>query len=189
MRFKDIEDINSYNTILIIIDLQPKILSATQTPQEVLANTLLLVRAANIFKIPIIITEQYPKGLGETSTVLLSHLTESSKRVEKIEFNCFGNEEFVSNLHSYTSSRPYLIICGVETHICLFQTALGAMKRQFKPIIISDATSSRKHLDYESALKAYHSLDITILSTEMLIYLLLKKAGTAEFKALLPYLK
>ncbi|MCK4846015.1 MAG: isochorismatase family protein, partial [Candidatus Heimdallarchaeota archaeon] len=108
--------------------------------------------------------------------------------VEKLEFDCFKNEKFTKMIYSFPS-RKYVVIVGVEAHICLFQTILGAIKNDYIPIIVSDAVSSRKESDYQTALNCYKSLDILIFSTEMLIYFLLKKAGTQKFKHLLQYLK
>lgn len=188
MNLSDFESIDASNLLIVIVDPQPRILSATLSHEKVLNNILLLIRSAREFEIPIIITEQYPKGLGNISEKIAELIEKTTPIIEKLEFNCFENEKFTETIHSF-SSRKYVIIVGVEAHICLFQTILGAIKNDYIPIIISDAISSRKESDHQTALNCYKSLNILTFSTEMLIYFLLKKAGTQKFKYLLKYLK
>lgn len=188
MNLSDFESIDASNLLIVIVDPQPSILSATLSHEKVLNNILLLIRSAKEFEIPIIITEQYPKGLGNISEKIAELIDKATPIVEKLEFDCFENEKFTETIHSFPS-RKYVVIFGVEAHICLFQTVLGAIKNDYIPIIISDAISSRKESDYQTALNCYKSLNILSFSTEMLIYFLLKKAGTQKFKYLLKYLK
>lgn len=188
MNLNDFESIDASNLLIVIVDPQPRILSATLVHEKVLNNILLLIRSAREFEIPIIITEQYPKGLGNISEKIAELIDKTTPIIEKLEFDCFENEKFTETIHSF-SSRKYVVFIGVEAHICLFQTILGAIKNDYIPIIISDAVSSRKESDYRTALNCYKSFNILILSTEMLVYFLLKKAGTQKFKNLLKHLK
>ncbi|MHA1302589.1 MAG: isochorismatase family protein [Candidatus Heimdallarchaeaceae archaeon] len=189
MTFFNLEEVKPSNTIFIIIDPQPTIVSVTESPHKLMDNIILLLHCAKELTIPIILTEQYPKGLGNIDPCLAPLLPEDVKPISKMEFNCFDNAEFISKVNSFSSSHTFVAIVGVEAHICILQTVLGALKHKFKPIVVSDAISSRHRTDYETALNFYNNLKVPVLSTETLVYLLLKKAGTPEFKALLPFLK
>lgn len=185
----DLSELTTSNVLLLIIDLQTSILSKITNKQDILKNTTFLIQCIKKLDIPIILTEQYPKGLGETEADLKNLIRDKAEIISKIEFDCFKNAEFNQLINKYKEKRPHIIITGIETHICVFQTVLGAINAGFEPIIVKDTIASRYHSDVETTLNYLYSKQITVLTSEMLIYLLLKNAGTSMFKTLLPLLK
>jgi nicotinamidase-related amidase len=171
--------VSQKGTVLVIIDVQEK-LFANMAEKEVLAENLAkLAQFAHIIKIPIILTEQYPKGLGQT----ISHVKElvpNLQPIEKVEFSCFGSQRFKEALAR--TQAETLILAGIETHICVTQTAIDGLENGFRTYVVEDATSSRSLEDKDTAIHRIRQSGVVVVSTEMLIYELLKKAGTPEFK-------
>ena len=168
---------------IIIIDVQERLLQAVANKDAVLDNVVRLARFARIIDIPVIITEQ--QNLGPTVSQVKDELPELSP-ITKLEFNAFTNDEFAHQLDAL--GRKTLLIAGLETHICISQTALAATPR-FIVHIASDAVSSRSVDNWRIALERMRQNDIIISSTEMIIYELLERAGTDEFKAALKLVK
>ena len=172
---------------LLVIDIQEKLLPPIYEKERLLRNSQLLVRLANILSLPVLASTQYAKGLGQTSPEIAS-LLPATVPVDKLEFGCFGNAAFCSNVASL-NGRTTLLLCGMETHICVLQTALGALARGLNVHVAADAVSSRTALNWKLGLERMRDAGAIISSTEMMIYELLGKSGTAEFKEMLKYLK
>ena len=151
--------------------------------QGITANLERLVRFAGIIGLPVLVTEQ--QKLGPTLPQLARHLP-GLEPVSKITFDCFGCPDFVSALEA--RGRDTLLLTGVESHICLAQTALSGLER-FRVQVVSDAVGSRSPHNREVALRRLEAAGVEITSTEMLIYELLGRAGSEEFKATLPLVK
>ncbi|UJG40072.1 MAG: isochorismatase family protein [Candidatus Heimdallarchaeum aukensis] len=188
MRRVSLNDINHLNTVIVVIDAQKSIISATKDWELVLSKIEFLLDNAKVFHIPVFFTEQYPKGLGSTIEELTAIMENKNVVIQKMEFNCFDNEDFVKHINSF-SSLKYLVILGVETHICVLQTALGALEHNLTPVIISDATSSRKETDYKAAINLFNQFSIPILTTEIFSYLVVKTAKSDKFRDLLKNVK
>jgi len=171
--------------VLILIDIQEKLFPHILDREEVAENIRRLIRFARIMKMPILLTEQYPKGLGRTILEIQTLITDIQP-IEKVEFSCFGSEEFREALKRLKAKT--IIIAGIETHICVSQTALEGL-RDYRVCVISDAVSSRRREDKIVALERMKQNGIIISSIEMLIYELLRKAGTPEFKEALKLIK
>jgi nicotinamidase-related amidase len=175
--------VDRQDCILVVIDVQEKLMPAIHDRERVVANTTTLVRFCGICGIPVIFTEQLK--LGTT----LSQVRDAARdfiAVEKIHFNCFLNDEFSGAVAR--SGRRTLVLTGVESHICVAQTAIPAAP-QWRVHVISDAVSSRSPENKVIALQRIHDAGAVISSTEMFIYEILVKAGTDEFKAVLPLVK
>ncbi|MBS7615261.1 hydrolase [Candidatus Bathyarchaeota archaeon] len=172
--------------VLIVIDVQEKLLTHIAQKETVLENLEKLIKFMHIIKIPIIITEQYPKGLGPTVPEVKS-LIPDSKPIEKLEFSCFGSQEFKKALEK--TGKKTLILAGIEAHICVTQTAIEGLENGYRIYVVEDATSSRTLQDKVTAINRMRQNGATIVSTEMLIYELLKKARTPEFKESLKLIK
>ena len=168
---------------LILIDVQERLLQAVANKEAVLDNVVRLVRFARIIDIPVIVTEQ--QNLGPTVPQVKDELPGLSP-VTKLEFNAFKNDEFAQQLDAL--GRKTLLMAGLETHICISQTALAATPR-FAVHIASDAVSSRSPDNWHIALERMRQHGILISSTEMIIYELLERAGTDEFRAALKLVK
>mgnify|MGYP001027959046 CR=1 FL=1 len=173
-------------SVLVVIDLQEKLLPHIAEKDEISKNIEKLVRFAKIMRIPIVMTEQYPKGLGPT-ILGVKQLVPETEPIEKVEFSCFGSERFTEALARLKART--LIIAGIEAHICVTQTAIEAVSNGYEAYVVSDGVSSRRLDDKATALERMRQSGVTIASTEMLMYELLEKAGTPEFKAALEMVK
>jgi nicotinamidase-related amidase len=109
--------------------------------------------------------------------------------VDKVEFGCFDNERFIERIKAFGHSRNTLVLSGIESHICVAQTALGALERGYNVHVASDATSSHAQWNWKIGLDRMRAAGAVISSTEMIVYEVLKRSDTAEFKAMLPHLR
>ena len=175
-------------SVLVVIDIQEKLLPPIFQKEQLLRNAQLLIRLAGILKIPVTLTTQYSKGLGDTVPEVASLLQETPA-IEKQIFSCFGSEAFCSTLKRLPGNRNTLILCGMESHICVAQTAVAALREGYLVHVASDATGSRTEWNWKIGLERMHAAGAVISSTEMVIYELLGSSGTSEFKAMLQYLK
>jgi len=173
---------------LVVIDIQQKLLPPIFNKDELIRNTSLLTRLAKILKIPTLLTTQYAKGLGPTVPEIAS-LLEGVEPIDKLEFSCFGKEEFCSAVKLLPGNRNTMLLCGMETHICVMQTALGALDQGYLVHVASDAVGSRAEWNWKVGLDRMRDAGCVISSTEMMMYELLRQSGSAAFKELLPHLK
>jgi nicotinamidase-related amidase len=173
---------------LIVVDIQEKLLPPIWEKERLVRNAQLLIRLATILKIPALVTTQYAKGLGATVPELASLLPENSP-IDKQMFSCFGSDAFCSTLKRLPGQRTTLLLCGMETHICVMQTALGALNEGYLVHVASDAVSSRTELNWRVGLDRMRSAGAILSSTEMMMYELLRSSGAPAFRELLPYLK
>ena len=170
-------------SILIIIDIQEKLLPVMAEKEQVLQNAVRLVKFANIVRLPVVVTEQ--DKLGETVPEIKDELTKAEV-FGKITFDCFGEEAF--RAHLGLTGRRNLILAGIESHICVAQTALRALDN-YSVHVVADAVSSRTPHNKEVALNRLRANGVTITSTEMVIYEILRQAGTTEFREILKLVK
>lgn len=173
---------------LVVIDVQEKLLPPIWEKERMVKNVQLLIRLAGILKIPSLVTTQYAKGLGNTVPDVASMLPETSS-IDKMMFSCFGSDVFCSLLKRLPGQRTTLLLCGMETHICVMQTALGALREGYLVHVASDAVSSRAEFNWRVGLDRMRAAGAILSSTEMMIYELLRSSGAPAFRELLPYLK
>jgi nicotinamidase-related amidase len=178
---------------LVVVDIQEKLLPPIHEKDRLLRNTKLLVRLANILNLPVLFTTQYAKGLGgivpEIASLAVRNQAVQHRAIDKLEFSCFGSDEFCSAARSLSDDRNTLLLCGMETHICVMQTALGALNSGYLVHVASDAVGSRSEWNWKVGLDRMRQAGAVISSTEMMLYELLRSSGTPAFKELLPYLK
>jgi nicotinamidase-related amidase len=172
---------------LAVIDIQERLLPAIFEKERVVRNAQLLVRLADILSLPVIVSTQYEKGLGKTVDEI-SSLLPDMKPLDKLEFGCFGNSEYCSAVGNMRN-RGTLLLCGIESHICVMQTALGALNQGLNVHVAADAVSSRTELNWKLGLNRMQAAGAVLSSTEMMIYELLGKSGTPAFKEMLKHLK
>jgi nicotinamidase-related amidase len=173
---------------LIVVDMQEKLLPPIWEKERLVRNAQLLIRTAGILKIPALVTTQYAKGLGTTVPEIASLLPESSA-IDKTMFSCFGSEAFCSALKRLPGHRTTVLLCGMETHICVMQTALAALRDGYLVHVASDAVSSRTEANWRVGLDRMQAAGAILSSTEMMIYELLRASNAPAFRELLPYLK
>jgi nicotinamidase-related amidase len=173
---------------LVVVDIQERLLPPIFEKERLIRNSQLLIRLANILQLPLLATTQYAKGLGPIVSEIAS-LLPPSPAINKMEFGCFGSGEFCSAVKSLPGDRNTLLLCGMESHICVTQTALGALNQGYLVHVASDAVSSRTEWNWNIGLRRMEAAGAVISSTEMMIYELLRASGTAAFKEMLQYLK
>jgi nicotinamidase-related amidase len=173
---------------LIVVDIQKKLLPPIFQKEQLVKNSQLLIRLAGILKIPTLMSTQYAKGLGETVPEI-SSLLPDTHAIDKQMFSCFGSDVFCSLLKRVPGNRTTVLLCGLESHICVMQTALGALREGYLVHVASDAVSSRTEWNWKIGLERMRAAGAIISSTEMMMYELLKSSGAPAFKELLPYLK
>lgn len=173
---------------LVVIDVQEKLLPPIFQKEQLLRNSQLLIRLAGILKIPTVLTAQYPKGLGNTVPEVASLLPET-QAIAKDIFSCFGSDLFCSTLKRLPGNRNTVILCGMENHICIAQTALAALREGYLVHVASDAVGSRTEWNWKIGLDRMRSAGAVISSTEMIIYEALRSSDTSAFKDMLKHLK
>ena len=174
--------IEKEKSILYIIDVQEKLVSAMHKPHTFIDNIIKLQKASKILEIPVICSEQYPKGLGNTIKKIKENLTTNDTLIEKTAFSVPIKE----------LSATHFIISGIESHICVLQTAIDIAETSNKNrvYIVHDAVSSRYQKDYLTALSRLDKYpNIQIVSCEMVLFEWLRKSGTNEFKAISQLIK
>jgi nicotinamidase-related amidase len=173
---------------LLVIDIQEKLLPPIFQKEQLIKNSQLLIRLAGVLKLPAVVTTQYAKGLGNTVPEIASLLSEN-QAIDKQMFSCFGSDVFCSVLKRLPGNRNTVLLCGMECHICVAQTALAALREGYIVHVTSDAVSSRTEWNWKIGLERMRAAGAVISSTEMIIYELLRSSGAPAFKELLPYLK
>jgi len=176
---------------LVVIDIQEKLLPPIFNRDALVRNSGLLVRLAGVLDLPVLVTTQYAKGLGETVREVAAAISElsSPKSLDKTEFGCFGNQQFCAAAGALPGKRTTLLLCGMEAHICVLQTALGALNRGYIVHVAADAVGSRTEQNWKLGLDRMRAAGVVISSAEMMIYELLGGSGTPAFKKMLPHLK
>ncbi|MCF8262806.1 MAG: hydrolase [Melioribacteraceae bacterium] len=167
-------------TALLIIDIQERILGVMQNPKGVVENTVKLIEGMKILNIPVYFTEQYPKGLGATESTIKAALG-NSEAIQKMSFSCGGAGELFKDFRR--KGIEQIIICGIESHVCVQQTVLDLLANNFQVDVIADAISSRKKVDYNTALFRMQSNGAEVTTTESVLFELLNVCGTDEFKS------
>jgi nicotinamidase-related amidase len=174
--------------VLVVVDIQEKLLPPIFHKEDLVRNSTLLIRAAGVLKIPAIVSTQYAKGLGSTVPEIACLLPETAA-IDKDRFSCFGSEVFCTLLKRLPGNRNTLLLCGMESHICVTQTALAALREGYLVHVASDAVSSRTEWNWKIGLERMRAAGAVISSTEMMIYELMRSSSSPAFKQMLPYLK
>jgi len=151
-----------------------------------LQNTLCLVQGAAILHLPVFATEQYRKGLGPTVPELAAAIPEFAP-LEKVAFSACGAADFIPALKSKQVSQA--VLCGIEAHVCVCQTCLDLLDKGFRVFVVADAVSSRTPENYRVGVDRMRAAGAVIVSTEMVLFELLERAGTDEFKQILKLVK
>lgn len=174
--------------VLMVVDIQEKLLPPIFNKETLVKNSQLLIRLAQILQVPIMVTTQYSKGLGSTVPEIASLLPDITP-IDKLEFGCFGSELLRSRVKALPGNRNTVLLCGMESHICVMQTALGALNEGYLVHVAADAVGSRAESNWKIGLNRMQAAGAVISSAEMMLYELLRCSGTAQFKELLQYLK
>lgn len=173
---------------LLVVDIQERL--APAMPEAVLAqvirNTTILIEGAKLLGLPILVSQQYPKGLGQTVAAIESVLPPTAQRFDKVEFSA-GSMALVHP--DARSGRDQFIIAGMEAHICVYQTARELVARGLRAFVAVDAICSRTKLNWKVGRDLIEKAGATVTSTETVLFELLGRAGTDEFKAISKLIK
>jgi nicotinamidase-related amidase len=172
---------------LLLIDVQERFRDLIDGMQGVVGQCSRLVRFCSTLGIPAVVTEQAPAKLGRTLPELLAALPKGTAPLEKVTFSCGGDEGFrraVAGLR-----REQWVLCGIEAHVCVCQTALDLLRDGRQVVLAADATSSRRPRDREIALARMRDAGVQLMSTEMVLFEILRQAGTDDFRSVAPILK
>jgi nicotinamidase-related amidase len=172
---------------LVVVDLQEKLLPVIAGRERVVRNSLLLLRLAEILRIPVVLTTQYRKGLGDVVPEVRAAAA-GAEPLDKVSFGCFADEGFLARLRG-RAGRDQLLVAGIESHICVAQTVLGALEQGYEAHVVSDAVGSRTEDNYRTGLARMERAGATLSSAEMAIYELLGRSDSDAFKQMLPHLK
>ncbi|MBQ9753771.1 MAG: isochorismatase family protein [Lentisphaeria bacterium] len=179
---------NCFDPALITVDLQERLVPSVYNPDEVVSRATVLLKGAAELGVPVIATEQYPKGLGNTIPAIAElFVPEKTVVVAKTSFSVFGEEKFreeLANLSPHT-----LIFCGIETHVCVLHSVFNALEAGYPVIIAADAVSSRKESEKLLALETARQAGAWLLSTESILFMLLKNSLHPSFKAVSKLIK
>jgi nicotinamidase-related amidase len=167
------------DAVLLIIDIQERLAVVMKEREKVVRNNQHLIELAKMINLPIVVTEQYPKGLGRTVPELHAALP-GYQPIEKTSFNCCGEPAFLTEIKKL--NKKNVIVTGMETHICVLQTTLGLLQDGFMPHVVRDAICSRTKENWNTGLELMRDAGAVITCTETVLFQLLKVAGTEEFK-------
>lgn len=172
---------------LIVIDIQDVLMPKdADVVKSFLANLTKLIRCAQGLEIPILVTEQNPDRLGRTNAAISEVLGETP-RLAKMSFSCLGDDVFEGKLQQL--GKKQLLITGMETHVCVMQTALDSMNAGYRPFVVRDAVLATHPQEHQAGLERLAQADVTLATTQMAVFEWLRAAGTPEFRRLLPLLK
>jgi nicotinamidase-related amidase len=182
MGIRDRFFLESSNAVLVVIDVQEKLCRAMDEKvlERLVRNSTILLEAAKELAMPVVATEQYVKGLGETLPELKQHLADAA--FEKMTFSCCGDEAFLEQMKKL--GRRQVIIVGMETHVCVLQTVIELLDAGYTVHLVRDAVMSRRKDNWFVGLETARAAGAVITSTETALFQLLKVAGTESFKKL-----
>lgn len=180
-------DLTENNTLILIIDIQEKLLNATFNKDKLAKKAEIISKVANILNIPTIVTEQYPQGLGETVKAVKINLPTCTSYYEKKAFNALEDINIKKQLED--SKIQNIIIFGIETHICVYQTIVNLLELGYNTTLICDCCGSRKEEEYFRALDIISKKGADIKTAEMFIFELLKTAKHPNFKEIQALIK
>lgn len=172
------------HTVLVIIDVQEKLMPVIDRADDVLRNIERLIRGAHILGVPVLVTEQYVKGLGPTVASIRTAFEETSgyRPIEKACFSAHGCEPFAAQLAAL--ERRQIVVAGVETHVCVYQTVTDLLAAKLEVTLVADAISSRMPENRQIALRRMTADGARMSSTEMVLFELIGVSATDEFRAI-----
>jgi nicotinamidase-related amidase len=171
--------IKAENCVFVQVDVQERLFPFMSNKEELEKNLNILVKGLKLHEIPIIVNEQYKKGIGET-IASLKELTDDYPHFEKTTFSCCGNEDGLKAIKS--TDKKFVILAGIETHVCVLQTALDLLEEGLQPVIVTDCVSSRKESDKDMAIQRLIQAGVIPTTYESLLFELTVNAKHAKFK-------
>ncbi len=168
--------------VFLLIDMQERLVPAMSRAPETIARQQLLLKACPLLGVPVLVSEQYPQGLGGTVPELRELLPADTRTIAKTSFSCFDDAAFVRHLEEIGART--LVIAGCEAHVCVFQTAVDAVARGLECVCIADAVASRRDGERILALENLRSRGVWTVGAESWIFACMRSSGHPEFKAI-----
>lgn len=173
--------LNKDDSLLVLIDVQEKLVPAVLNSDAFINRCEWLLKLAAKMSVPVLVSEQYPKGLGFTVSQLSAHI-DKNECIEKVYFSCMQEEHYIQRLNSFNKNQ--LVLMGMEAHVCVMQTALDMKDAGYEVYVVVDAVTSRSELDLKYGLKRMKQCGVRLITAEMVFFEWLRQAGTADFKNL-----
>ncbi|MCO5248095.1 MAG: hydrolase [Chitinophagales bacterium] len=175
----------SSDSLLIVVDVQERLFPVMNQKEVLLKNINTLILGAKELAVETIITEQYPRGLGHTLTDV--ERSQELDTYEKMEFSCLLNDAIIKRVED--SGKKNILVCGIESHICILKTVIDAISKEYNVYVVADAVSSRTEDNKVLALEMMRQAGAYIISVEMILFMLMEKAGTDSFKTISKLIK
>lgn len=169
------------NSALLVIDFQERIFPSIWESEKLTRNVPILIEGMKLLGLPLFVTEQYVKGLGSTIPEIAIHL-EGTERIEKSSFSCCDEPRF--NLLLANSGKDNIIVCGIESHVCVLQTVIDLKQHGYHPVVVTDCISSRKENDKSIALERMKQEGVILTTCEAILFELLRYSGGEVFKGI-----
>jgi isochorismate hydrolase len=167
------------NTIGLVVDIQERLVPVMEESEQFVENCIKLIQGLQILGLPLLVTQQYTKGLGETIGEIKAVINDF-QYIEKKDFSCFDEPVFADKLA--LSGAKFVIICGIESHVCVLQTAIDLKEAGYVPVVVMDCISSRSFVNMDYAGERFRYEGIMMTSLESVLFELTRSAGTPEFK-------
>lgn len=165
---------------LLVVDVQEKLFPLVEHPCEMLEKIQKLIKGCSLFKLPILISEQYPQGLGKTIEPISALIPDFAAHT-KTSFSCMGDPGLAEEIVS--KKRSQWIVCGIEAHVCIFQTVRGLLELGNEVVVANDAISSRSIYDFSTAIAEIRDLGARVASVETILFELMRDSSRPEFRA------
>jgi nicotinamidase-related amidase len=180
--------ISSQQSQVLVVDIQAGLVPHLHDHETMLKQSVRVLTAAQLFKIPITVAEQYPKGLGHSVNAIQGFISESV--FVKTSFSCFGSKELREHIKRLKSAgHTTLVVIGCEAHVCVLQTVIDSLEQGFRVVVVDDAVTSRNKRDIELTCVRLSNAGAEYVSTEMLLFEWTQSKDTAQFKQILALLK
>lgn len=173
--------INKEQSIAVMVDVQERLFPAMDMNMDLLKKSKMLIEGLSELEVPLLVTQQYTKGLGKTIPELSTIIADFSP-IEKIAFSCCDENAFVEALEEEEAN--FVILFGIESHVCVLQTAIDLKSMGYEPVIVADAIASRNAADMAIAMERFRHEGIMVTTVESLLFELLRMAGSPQFKAI-----
>lgn len=173
--------ISPIKSLLLVVDIQDKLAPAICQSEQLISQTRWLLEIAALLDVPALASEQYPQGLGHT-VAQLRDIIDPDKVIDKVHFSCAADPKCLALIEQ--QHRNQVVICGMEAHVCVLQTAIGLHQQGFEVFVIEDLVASRSELDKQSAIHRLRQLQIQVVSREMVAFEWMEKSGTDAFRAI-----
>lgn len=175
------------NTMALVIDFQERLIPVIDNNEELLHNTEILIKGLNVLKIPLLVTQQYTKGIGMTVPKLTAAIGEGFTYYDKLSFSCMGDETIYQKIGA--SGKRNIIICGIEAHICVLQTVIDLQERGYQVFLVEDCIGSRREKDRQAGIRRAIAEGALPATYESILFEMTVKAGDDVFKQISKLIK